>query len=79
MTEKKHFFEQMGEYYVSRQCAGKAFSDIVDDHNSSDQPRDLLNSCCLAEPAVTCHYRNKPSKIPCRDSPSLGTDGTSFW
>ena len=35
--------------------------------------------CCAAEPIVTCHYRDKPSKIPCKDSPPIDKNGISFW
>lgn len=36
-------------------------------------------ACCLPEPTVTCHYRDKPSVIPCSDSPSIGKGQASFW
>eukprot|EP00534_Pseudo-nitzschia_fraudulenta_P007640 CAMPEP_0201149640 /NCGR_PEP_ID=MMETSP0851-20130426/10902_1 /ASSEMBLY_ACC=CAM_ASM_000631 /TAXON_ID=183588 /ORGANISM="Pseudo-nitzschia fraudulenta, Strain WWA7" /LENGTH=554 /DNA_ID=CAMNT_0047426077 /DNA_START=326 /DNA_END=1987 /DNA_ORIENTATION=+ len=35
--------------------------------------------CCVAEPIITCHYKDKPSKIPCKDSPSIDKKGRSFW
>jgi hypothetical protein len=34
---------------------------------------------CLAEPVVSCHYRDKPSVRPCSDSPALDKNGKSFW
>jgi hypothetical protein len=36
-------------------------------------------NCCLEEPRVTCHYRDKPSIIPCRDSPPIHKGRPSFW
>jgi hypothetical protein len=35
--------------------------------------------CCLAEPNVICHYRDKPSIIPCRESNPIDKNGKSFW
>lgn len=35
--------------------------------------------CCLPKPNITCHYRDKPSKIPCRSSPNIDKKGRSFW
>lgn len=35
--------------------------------------------CCVAEPIVTCHYRDKPSKTSCKDSPPIDKNGRSFW
>jgi hypothetical protein len=34
----------------------------------------------LAEAIIKCHYSDKPSKIPCRDSPFMDTfKNVSFW
>jgi hypothetical protein len=30
-------------------------------------------------PTVVCHYRDKPSKIPCPDSPTIDKNGRDFW
>lgn len=35
--------------------------------------------CCLPQPNITCFYRDKPSKIPCRDSPPIDKGRPSFW
>ncbi|KAL3905894.1 MAG: hypothetical protein SGILL_009494 [Bacillariaceae sp.] len=36
--------------------------------------------CCLAQPNITCHYKDKPSKIPCHNSPTVVEGkGKSFW
>jgi len=34
---------------------------------------------CLKEPIAYCHFKDKPSVQPCRDSPSLDKNGRSFW
>jgi len=35
--------------------------------------------CCVAEPIITCHFKDKPSFIPCKDSPPIDKKGKSFW
>eukprot|EP00934_Nitzschia_sp_Nitz4_P002166 Nitzschia sp. Nitz4//scaffold111_size72815//50782//52795//NITZ4_005796-RA/size72815-augustus-gene-0.15-mRNA-1//1//CDS//3329533198//2166//frame0 len=35
--------------------------------------------CCLAEPNVTCYYRDKPSIIPCKHMNPIDKDQPSFW
>jgi len=68
---KLKFFQQMGEWYLNEQCIGKQAQDVA--HGS------LVNECCAAKPLITCHYNDKPSKIPCRDSPNIDAKGRSFW
>ena len=38
-----------------------------------------VGSCCLREPNITCHYRDKPSYIYCGDVPPLDKGKPSFW
>jgi hypothetical protein len=68
---KLKFFEQMGEWYLNPTCQGKEPKDV------SGGAR--VSTCCATEPFVTCHYRDKPSKIPCKDSPPIDKHGRSFW
>lgn len=35
--------------------------------------------CCLAEPKITCHYRDKPSMVSCKDSRPIDAGRPSFW
>ena len=35
--------------------------------------------CCLPQANITCHYKDKPSKIPCKNSPPIDRNGKSFW
>ena len=40
------------------------------------------SSCCLAKANLTCHFRDKPSKVPCKRSPPVHTGKAakkSFW
>jgi hypothetical protein len=68
---KRKFLEQLGEWHVKDECVGSTADKIQSD--------DLTKACCLAEPIVKCHYRDKPSKIPCKDSSPLDKGGKSFW
>jgi hypothetical protein len=70
-SNKRNFLEQMGEWHVKDECVGSTANKIQSD--------DLTKACCLAEPIVKCHYRDKPSKIPCKDSPPLDKGKPSFW
>lgn len=71
---KRSFLEQMGDWLVKDECVGSTVSKIQSGNN-----HDLGKTCCLAEPIVKCHYRDKPSKIPCKDSPPLDKGKPSFW
>jgi hypothetical protein len=65
------FFKQMGEWYVKESCLGKTVQEIGGDN--------VRESCCAAEALISCHYRDKPSKIPCKDSPPIDKGRPSFW
>lgn len=88
------FFRQMGEWYVQDQCVHKPVSDILSagiDNDSTSSEAGVtegvsmsrqslfLSSCCSAKPLVSCHYRDKPSVIPCKDSPPIDAGSPSFW
>jgi Nucleotide-diphospho-sugar transferase len=75
---KRAYFQQMAEWYVQDQCVGKTKEEIYAAFGS--RPDDLGTLCCAAEPLVSCHYRDKPSKIPCRESPAIDHGKRkSFW
>ena len=71
-VNKVKFWQQLGEWYVSETCSA------VDSSNALQAlPAD--EGCCIATPVVTCHYKDKPSKIPCPDSPTIDQKGRTFW
>ena len=72
------FLRQMGEWYVTDKCVGKTASDILGAGKSLKTDA-LFEPCCAAEPLFSCHYRDKPSKLPCNDSDSIDKHGRSFW
>ena len=68
----------MGEWYVQEQCIGKKQSEISLVEGESDT-NILVKTCCSVEALFSCHYRDKPSKKPCRDSPPIDKGKPSFW
>lgn len=66
---KRHFFQQLGDWYNSCKSTPKLDS----------MPEQSANACCSAEPIIKCHYRDKPSRIPCKDSPSIDKNKPSWW
>jgi len=67
------FMKQMGMWYMKEECTGTAAL------NKLDKDHTPVSSCCSAEPMVSCHYRDKPSIIPCKDSPPIDAGRPSFW
>jgi hypothetical protein len=76
-ANKALYFRQMGEWYLQDKCVGSTVPQITGKETVSNGG--LLDSCCAAEPIITCHYRDKPSKIPCKDSPPIDKGRPSFW
>jgi hypothetical protein len=80
--DKLKFLQQMGEWYLNDECIGKEAHEIVGtERGAGFKNRTLSSNCCLAEPIFKCHYRDKPSKIPCPDSPYTMKESAdiSFW
>lgn len=71
------FFEQIGEWYVKEQCVHKKVGEI--DGVDPGESEGFANHCCLKEPSFKCHYRDKPSKHPCKESPPIDAGKPSFW
>lgn len=62
---KREFDQQLGDWYVS---------DNDDDGNLLPLSLDR----CRTKPHIVCHYRDKPSKVRCDDSPLI-EGSKSFW
>ena len=70
---KLKYFRQMGEWFVKDACIQQEAPQIP------GFSANAVQTCCAAEPLVSCHYRDKPSKIPCKDSPNIDEGRPSFW
>jgi hypothetical protein len=75
---KIKYFQQMGEWYTSDVCIQKT-KDKISGEQSGTSSSPLIQPCCLPKAEVVCHYRDKPSKIPCKDSPPIDKGRRSFW
>jgi hypothetical protein len=79
------YLRQMGEWYVQDACVHKSVPDILGEHTldgvewTKERQALLTSTCCAAEPLISCHYRDKPSVIPCKDSPPIDAGMPSFW
>ena len=72
-VNKVKFLMQMGLWHVNQQCQG---DNVL---NSLGQQDALAETCCSMEPMISCHYKDKPSVVPCKDSPAIDKAGKSFW
>jgi Nucleotide-diphospho-sugar transferase len=71
---KREFYSQMGEWRVHEQCLEPDPAKVL--------TASRRQQCCVAEPPpVTCFYRNRPSAIPCHDSPPVpeSESTSSIW
>uniref|UniRef100_A0A6U6D339 Nucleotide-diphospho-sugar transferase domain-containing protein n=1 Tax=Odontella aurita TaxID=265563 RepID=A0A6U6D339_9STRA len=76
---KLKFLQQLGEWHVSNQCKVDASAPEVVSELTKPNKISLSDRCCLADPERICHYRDKPSKWPCKESPPLDKGVRSFW
>jgi hypothetical protein len=74
-NNKLDFMQQMGMWQVKEACQSgpRAHEEWKADKTS------FLETCCAPEPLVSCHFKDKPSIIPCPDSPMIDAKGRSFW
>ena len=79
---KKLFFEQLGEWYTVEDTSPNTTT--TDTTTATTTTNSIGNNgngngYCLLQPNITCHYRDKPSIIPCTNSPPIVKNGISFW
>ena len=75
-VNKVEYLHQMGMWYLNDKCVGQEVAGIL---LGDDASNDVRGACCSAEPIIKCHYSDKPSIIPCKDSPPIDKNGKSFW
>ena len=82
---KQRFFRQMGNWYLEDDCIGNTADRILEQNKNISDLVDkniggfLLQPCCSKKPLISCSFRDKPSIIPCKDSPNLDAGKRSFW
>ncbi len=81
--DKLKYYQQMGEWYLDSKCIGSTADKILGSGSQNDSTttrrEKLVQPCCLAEPKIVCHYRDKPSKIPCKHSDPIDKGRPSWW
>lgn len=63
-AEKLEFLQQLGEWYVEKECIGATAEDTA----GKKAHQDLAELCCAVDVIIKCHYSNTPSKSDCKDS-----------
>lgn len=86
---KLKFFQQMGEWHLEDKCIGNNRTEIGLNNKTRGSEKEenvgasnmmpLVMPCCLVKPNITCHYRDKPSKVPCKESDPIDKGRPSFW
>jgi len=81
---KREFLEQMGDWYLQDKCTGdQTVASIAakSGEGGAATEMDYISTCCSAEPLIRCHYKDKPSLIPCNGSPPFEAKNSekSFW
>lgn len=79
-TENKHnkilFYRQLDQWYLQDKCMDTKVSDIPGLELGDGK---MAEACCSSESLFSCHYADKPSSRPCRNSPTLDKTGKSYW
>jgi len=73
---KQKFYQQMGDWFVNNECINVRVPDLK---KKKGDDFSVLQGCCLREPDIKCHYRDKPSKKPCDSSPNIDKGKKPFW
>jgi Nucleotide-diphospho-sugar transferase len=79
--DKLKLLSQMGEWRVHPFCVDNGTQGHVTVPATGTGPAQTAaaDACCSAEPLAKCHYRDKPSIVDCRDSPTIDDGGDPFW
>lgn len=72
------FFRQLSEWYVQDDCIGKKVNEIHT-YDQNENSTTLIKLCCSTTGMFSCHYRDKPSIRPCRQSPPIDKGKRSWW
>jgi len=80
-SNKLLFLQQMGLWYTKEECKDGGGAAIAKRLSQRPSKEGLESSCCLAEPKIECHYKDKPSVEQCKDTsaPPIDKNGRAFW
>lgn len=82
-TESKHdkisYLRQMGQWYVKDPCIGNLFHETLAALPKHEAEKMIPLKCCSSEPIVSCHFRDKPSLLPCTNLPPKDGNASSWW
>jgi hypothetical protein len=85
-SDKLKYMKQMGDWYARDVCIldedignAKAGEVKLEQIIATASAKAAIDHCCEVDPIVTCYYQDKPSKIPCKDSPKKEPNGVPFW
>jgi hypothetical protein len=67
------YYRQLDHWYLQDKCMDKKVNEIAVDGGN------FVDTCCSAKSLFSCHFRDKPSSRPCKNSPALDNNGVSFW
>jgi len=71
--DKLKFMKQMGMWYLQNDTCESI-------ERSNHENNNIAMNCCSGTPMISCHYRDKPSVIPCHDDvPSMDKGALSYW
>ena len=76
-THKIQYLQQMGQWYVNEGCIDKSFNEIA--AGSQTSKKTIPAHCCSLAPIIRCHYRDKPSIVPCTEYDSIEKGAPSWW
>jgi len=78
-VDKLKYLKQMGLWHVEEKCEDEKGLTLIDELKGHSDKDVVFNACCSVEPLFECFYRDKPSKLPCKDSPPIDKGRPSFW
>eukprot|EP00588_Corethron_pennatum_P024988 CAMPEP_0194333788 /NCGR_PEP_ID=MMETSP0171-20130528/63946_1 /TAXON_ID=218684 /ORGANISM="Corethron pennatum, Strain L29A3" /LENGTH=621 /DNA_ID=CAMNT_0039096165 /DNA_START=31 /DNA_END=1896 /DNA_ORIENTATION=- len=78
-TDKLKYLKQMGLWHVEEKCEDAKGLEVIEELEGDPDKDAVFNACCSVDPLITCFYKDKPSKIPCKDSPSIDKGRGSWW
>jgi hypothetical protein len=75
-TDKLKFMQQSSMWYVNEKCIAKTKKEVT----TATLQSDVSTGCCSVEPLFSCHWADKPSAKPCKDSPLIDKGKRQgFW